>query len=431
MNEPYWMRSLARSSGSLPPDAEEAAHLALAEGGACLIELAGNMRITRAVWRRVWDYAHRSGAQKGNLEVSQTLVARSLAAPEVERAVATDSRASVLESLTCYNVLGPSALDKALSRSSVRKASSGASSLLLQPGLPSDRVDSLAASLNMWGFLRVLAFGPAGRIDRVSALRQAAAVPRVRSQAARRNKLLQVAFLRDRALADAAALTMVSDKEVAELVGIPLVGTRNGILALEESGTLAEAMVALPSSSRGFALMAVASNPAASSDTLASVAKGEMGGGRAPSMAASRLSGAPNSIPPAVDLSSESRPEVLKLCVARSLPGGLFNSAGRPERMLLLGGNDNLPGECRAQLVETFAEAAGSDRELWLTKEADRCLPGWDSNLWGNRPSKLDDSLTRLFTQAGSDRGTWASIVHLGPSWSGSMPDLVDTARVL
>lgn len=441
MQHPYWMKAIARSGGDLPPAVEEAAHLALADAGLCLDDMAWNPDLSRAVWRRAWDALHAPARYKESQADAVLMAGRPLAQTEVEHVVCTDGRAAVLEELTRWNALGPAALERALRRSTFRKAASGASSLLLQEGVPDDRVDELAHALNLWGVLRVLAFGPVGRLDREWAVKRLATFHSVRGHAARRNRMFQVALSRDADLASVTVDLACESGEVAQMLAVPLVGTRNGALAVEASGRLPDLVRASPVGSRGFLLMALAGNPSASEVSLRFIADGGFGASRASSMASSRLSGAAGSIPPGVDPSSDTRTDVLGLCVNRSLPGGMFHSAGRPERMLLLGSNPALTDELRKLLTERFAEALASprpfERELWLTVEADRVLPGWDAGMWGasggrlGRVTRMEPSLVEMFSSAGADPAFWGSLLRLGVGWSGTMKDLISTARLL
>ncbi len=434
MQYPYWMGALARSSGSLPPEVQDASHAALADAGACLWELSMNMDLSRAAWRRAWDVAHSRANYTKMQGVSVQMVGRPLAQTEVEHAVRTDTRASVLEELTRWNVLGEVALERAVSRAQLRKASSGASSLLIQPGFPEERVAEVASSLNLMGLLRVLAFGPPGRLDREWALARAASFPSNRSHLARRNRMVQFALLRDPELAELAARLVPKNREMAHFFAVPMVGSRAGVMALEAAGTVKELLEAAPLGSRGFVMMALASNPVASEELLKEIASGSVGGvgSRASTMAASRLSGAQNAVPPAVDLLTESSARVLSLCVDRSLPGGLYNASGRPERMILMARNPNLADTERERITTAFAEAVGYEREVWLTDEVGVVLPGWAAAYrWSAQVVPLDEPLRRMFEEFGADRAAWDSVVRLGVSWEGTMADLLATAKLV
>lgn len=430
MHFPYWMEALAISSGDLDAGVERAAHAALAEAG-LYFALSENKHLSRDSWRRAWDAAHvRSAASSQAASVG--LVQRSLAAPEIDHAVRTDRRAIVMESLTRFNPLTGESLERALSYGALRKTSSGAASLLVQDGLPPDRVDDLKESLNLSGLLRVLSFGPPGRLDRGWSLRRAASFGTARSGTGRRNMLIQLALLRDAGLAPAMLEAASKDEKVAALFSVPLAGSRSGARELA-SGGLDALIKATPIGPRGFMMMALAGNPSCTEELLSQIASCEtMGVYRAQNMASGRLKGGGHRhVPPGFDVSSDSRAAVLSLCSERSVPGGMYDSSGKPERMLLLARNINLPDADRETIASTFGQALADDVEGWVVEEADRNISGWIRLGGAHGRPRLEDSLVSTFNSAGTSANVWSNIAQLGPRWTGTMSDLVATASLL
>lgn len=416
---------VARVVSELPEDVREAAHEALvAQGDGAL--LIPNGSISRRIWRSAWD-----SVRPLHVSDAEQMVSRRLTVPDVEHVIRTDTRARVFYALSTRNRISGHALELALARKSLRRTSAGATALLCQEGVDEPCVSSMYESLKLEDIMEVLAFGPLGTLPYDDVMARLARYEAPFSGRWRRNRLLRFAFMRDSELVSRAISLMeggeadVKPSAAGRMLASPLASSPASPALLE--GKVAKVAAGLDLSDRGFFLLSLAGNAAATEDLLGEVMGAATQGSRAMSSASLRLSSSPN-LPPGVDVERCTDSSVLSYIAQRSLPGGPYGSPGRPERILMLARNPSLAEGDRAKLADAVQDAFGESMRPVFMEELDALLPGWSDALPYMPGPRLQadkaDSLARL----GTDVDRWKILLSLCRGWSGTFDDLVEVS---
>jgi len=109
----------------------------------------------------------------------------------------------------------------------------------------------------------------------------------------------------------------------------------------------------------------------------------------------------------------------------------MYDSPGRPERLMLLARNPHLPEGDRRRLEEAIGGAFGDDAEVAVASELDVLLPGWERSWTKVHGVRLSDHEVRLLLPLGAEPARWRMFFSLLDGWSGNIPDLVEASTLL